>query len=551
MPKQSMALTVYLLVPEISEPLDAVADVPLSDLCGLPPVVPGPEWVLCIRNTPGKRPDWATFFGVDIKKFGFNSSVSALLLVPSGGRVWALTFGHGGRSMLREGIIEDRFGLRTALNAIDPDKVRAIDKETFDSFASQARQQSPADTEFENFGINIDRDLLYAVAGVPRDKRELGPRLAGKDSLCCSIKRSISELPEYLDLLLTYFVSDAYKEDKRFAWIDNIYEIRDKAHRRELDERLVEKLCKPNPTNTWLALPEIIDWQQVSGFSYINPTTNFVVDDLHLSYFLAAFRARKRSPLDLISLKRSKVVCLDHDGEVLKPWSAYRCLYAEIETKSGDVFLLTNGHWYKVDREIVVEVNEWYDALEIDSTMLPSMNVKEHEPEYNNRVGNLPQYRLFHDKKIYLSGNRGGIEFCDLAVFGEAGCDLIHVKRFGRSNKLSHLFYQGTNSARLFRISPAFRKALSLSIEDDQHLAKRLVEEPERREYRVVFAIASSSTSKKLNLPLFSRLSLRQALSELDGLGFRTAVVKIAVPPDERKLKQEKPRKGRAPKKVF
>ncbi len=42
--------------------------------------------------------------------------------------------------MLKEGVIEDRFGLQAALNAIDSEKVRAIDKETFDSFAAQARE---------------------------------------------------------------------------------------------------------------------------------------------------------------------------------------------------------------------------------------------------------------------------------------------------------------------------------------------------------------------------------------------------------------------------
>ncbi|HVR11437.1 MAG TPA: DUF6119 family protein, partial [Thermoanaerobaculia bacterium] len=204
------ALTVYLLIPEVVDPLDAVAGAPLPDLYELP-VVSGTEWVLCIRNSKDKRPDWTHFFSsvFDINKFGFTSSVSAVLLVPSGGRIWALTFGHG-RSMLREGIIEDRFGLRTALNAIDPDKVRAIDKETFDSFASQARQQATADTEFENFGVNIDRDLLYAVAGVPADPR-LGRRLAGKDALWSSVKLPITGLPAYLALLATFHESESYK----------------------------------------------------------------------------------------------------------------------------------------------------------------------------------------------------------------------------------------------------------------------------------------------------------------------------------------------------
>jgi uncharacterized protein (TIGR04141 family) len=121
MANQLRALTVYLLVPEIRNPLDALCDPP-PDFDVLH-VVPDVEWVLCIRNNEGKKPDWTEFFlgveGFNIKKVGVNSSVSALLLIPSGGKLWALTFGHG-RSLLREGILEDRFGLRTALNAIGP-----------------------------------------------------------------------------------------------------------------------------------------------------------------------------------------------------------------------------------------------------------------------------------------------------------------------------------------------------------------------------------------------------------------------------------------------
>lgn len=90
-----------------------------------------------------------------------------------------------------------------------------------------------------------------------------------------------------------------------------------------------------------------------------------------------------------------------------------------------------------------------------------------------------------------------------------------------------------------------FRNELSATIEDDEGLAARLAKEPGQREYRVVFAISSSSPTR-LELPLFSKLSLRQALSELTGLGFRTAVAKIAVPKEEREFKRPRSNKGKA-----
>jgi uncharacterized protein (TIGR04141 family) len=554
MAKHLRALIVYLLKSDVKDPLDAICDPP-PDFDALN-VVPNVDWVLCIRNSTGKTPDWAKFFlgvdGFDIEKVGVNSSVSALLLIPANGKVWALTFGHG-RSLLREGVIEDRFGLRTALNAIDPEKVRAIDKEIFDSLASQARQQAIADTEFENFGVNVERDLLYAVAGMPRDTERLGRRLFGKDALICSYKKAIAELPEFLEHLFEYHESDAYKSDRRFAWVDNIYEVRDKLQRQSLDERLVKKLGRRDLENAWLALPEIVDWRRARGFGYANPTprAKYVVDDLYLKYLLDAFQA-KEVELDATTFKHSRVVCYDHEGNEIDGWSAYRCLYAEVETEEGDFFLLTNGHWYKLNRDIVDDVKRWYDnELEIDSTMMPPMALGEREDGkdgYNERLGKLPRYRLFHGHNVQLPATRGPVEFCDL--FDEGSCDLIHVKRFGKSSQMSHLFQQGTNSARLFRTSAMFRKELSATIKDDEKLATRFAKEPGQREYRVVFAISSSSPSR-LQLPLFSKLSLRQALSELDGLGFRATVAKILVPKDERELQKPRPRRSKAIPKTF
>ncbi len=526
------ALTVYLLVQDVLHPLDAVVNDPLPDLHSLN-IVPGTEWTLCIRNSSGKRPDWTEFFRqfFDLNSFGFSSSVSALLIVPNGGRYWAITFGRG-RSLLREGLIEERFGLRTALNAIDRDKVRAIDKETFDSFASQARQQATDNTEFENFGVDVDRDLLYAVAGAPREAK-LGKRLAGKDALCASVKVSLGALSEYLSLVWTVYESGAYKSEG-FGWVDNIYEVRDKTSKRNLDSYLVDKLRSSPIQNAWLTVPEILDWQQAPDFSYANPSPPFSIGDVHLSTYLDSFRVRQ-VPVDIVSIKKSRILCIDQNGDAIHRWNAYRCLYAEISVED-DVFLLTNGHWYKVNRDIVKEVKDWYSELLIETSFMPEMQVKEHENSYNVRVSAGGSYHCFHGNLVYLPANRGTIEFCDLAATGEGCFNLIHVKRFGASSKLSHLFYQGTNAARLFRTSPEFRKALSKSVTGDVNLAARLLEEPGRLDYRVVFAIASSS-SARLELPLFSKLSLRQALRELDGLGFRTLVAQIAIPGEERSLK--------------
>jgi len=193
-----------------------------------------------------------------------------------------------------------------------------------------------------------------------------------------------------------------------------------------------------------------------------------------------------------------------------------------------------NGHY---------DVKQWYSELEIESALLPNMLLREPEDNYNKRIGSMPGYYLFHGKPVHLPANRGPIEFCDLAMQRQLWWDLIHVKRYGYSSKLSHLFLQGMNSAKLMRTSPEFRKALSDSIvKYDEALARRFSIEPSRSDYRVVFAIASSSIGR-LELPLFSKLSLRQATRELEGLGFQYCLTKIVVPAEERVVRVKKSKK--------
>lgn len=54
-----------------------------------------------------------------------NSSASAVFIIKSKNRFFALTFGHG-KSLLQNDCYEENFGLRIALNTIDAEKLRNI-----------------------------------------------------------------------------------------------------------------------------------------------------------------------------------------------------------------------------------------------------------------------------------------------------------------------------------------------------------------------------------------------------------------------------------------
>lgn len=110
---------------------------------------------------------------------------------------------------------------------------------------------------------------------------------------------------------------------------------------------------------------------------------------------------------------------------------------------------------------------------------------------------------------------------------------------------MSHLFYQGLNSAMLFKTSREFRESLQNTVAENSGLSKHaglaesLIDEPRKGHFRVVYAVTSSSAGR-LNLPLFSKISLRQAARWLDGLGYEVLLTKIPAPPDERLLKRKR-----------
>ena len=70
-----------------------------------------------------------------------NRSISACLLVKRRGRYFALTFGLGGRFLIRENVLEEKFGLYATLNSSKEDSFRSIDKQSLDAIGSQSRTQ--------------------------------------------------------------------------------------------------------------------------------------------------------------------------------------------------------------------------------------------------------------------------------------------------------------------------------------------------------------------------------------------------------------------------
>jgi uncharacterized protein (TIGR04141 family) len=472
---------------------------------------------LYIETSRSYKPDWLKkFFGESSQNMPlFNSNSKAVLLTrpKRGGRLFALTFGAG-HHLLNNNVWEENFGLKISLNLINPDSLRSIDKKNMTSIPKHTREQISWNGGAADFGIDIEQDLVQAVTG-KSNNLELGSTISGKDSLHVSIKADITNVAEFLDKYYELFESENYK--KSFPWIDQIKEIRDKDLISRLDSELLKNLNSDNK-RAFLSVPEIIEWSDIAGFKYKDNKKTPLFDDIVLQDLLNLWGS-EGIDLDLDNLKTQKVYCYSlASGFCIKNWKIFNCLYFEAE--DGDrTYLLSNGKWYEISKDFTSVINEDFKETNIAKFDFP-VCINKKENEYNSSISN-DNLICLDCKNINYGGGYSKIEFCDLYSDDKK---IIHIKKYGGSGVLSHLFAQAVVSAELFLNDKKFRSDVNnllpskFKIDPDK--------KPNSAEYDIILAIISSS-GKPLNLPFFSKVTLRNAKRRLESMGYNVYLKKI------------------------
>jgi uncharacterized protein (TIGR04141 family) len=496
------------------------------------PVGNGIRGRLVIKEPEGKPPRWANLFEgyIDQKEFGELSSCSAVLLLPVEDRWAAVTFGQG-RYLLGGDVLEERFGLKVALNCIDEKKIKTIDKQTFDDIAKHTKEQSSRDAEAGEFGFDIERDMLRAVTGAPRDQT-LGVRLSGMDALSTNVRIELNGLSDLISRYYKTFQQTSYQ--KNFGWVDTIAEVTDSDLKSELDDRVLEMLRTRKFEKCWLSVPQIIDWSKIRGFQYSRGSRSPELNDIHLDSFLE--EVRDPIALTMLRLKHRRVFCYGGDDQIMDDWPVFQCLYCELDHK-GSSYVLSGGRWYRIENDFVKQVNESFAAIPSYAGTLPSYD-DDNEGDFNIRVAdsNADYYLMDRD----LSYRGGPVEICD--IFSRTK-ELIHIKRYSGSGALSHLFFQGVVSGEFFQADADFRKLFSEKLPDSYRVFNPDIR-PGPEDFEVVFGIISQS-DKPLWLPFFSRVAARHAIRRLKLFGYRVSLSKISVAETRKKLKRYKPRAAR------
>lgn len=481
---------------------------------------------LYYRQAALHPPGWARFFEGDpvhatIKSLKAASN-GAVMVVPAGGRCFALTWGTG-RHMLVPGTFEDDFGLRVTLNSLTSDQVRSVDHVSFEEHTLQQRAQSSRAGTCTEFGVDVDQNLVKALTGVPSDKT-LAVRMTGIDALAVSVPIARADLPDLLERYLAQYLSTNYKT--HFPWADHLRPVGDRTRIDALDAQMVNKLRARDLTRLWLAIPDVLDHDDIESFSYTVGKKARHHYDTFLTDLLAT--VKDLAKIDVATLKHRYVYGQRSSlPKEPKTWSWYRCLYCEIDDGTN-TYLLYDGKWYRVTRDFVEMIKQQVKARVKPSTLPPfDYGLSTKEEDYNKRVALVqPDLLLLDQDNVRHGGAYDQIEICDLFSVDKR---FVHVKRWCSSATLSHLFNQGEVPARLLIQDDAFRKKVIGKL-SGRH---RTLIDPDgikASEFTVVFAVASES-AKPLDetLPIFSRMTFVRVASMLSTYGYNVELMKIDV----------------------
>jgi len=491
--------------------------------------------ILYVKKQPPKNPPpWTRLFteneAVDASLFGVSSNVGSVFIVRTGAATFVLSFGTGFH-LLKPEAIERDFGLKVTLNSVDPDKLRSLDKASYDHNPLNSRTQSTRDVDIFNLHLDSEMEMLYAITGASQVK-EFGSHVTGRDALTIAVEASLDDVPKILTTAYSRYKTTL---PSKFSWVENINRVRDLDEIEILDLELDECLKKMAAENFWLGEPEIVDWESQIGYSFSmypnSPRHVVLLFQDYLDYLGGGPPSVERMKSDVIHVNNSEY-------QSVKSWSVYRCLYAEISF-DGSQYILRNGVWYKVNKDFVSAVDEYLEELEEYDFEFPVYS-HDREEEYNDHVyKSQAGFCLMDKKNIKIGGPYDKLEHCDLIRNGR---DFVHVKVYKSSSTLSHLFSQGFVAAEAFVKDGWYRERLNPKLPDSIKLADAKAR-PDPQNYSVVYAIA---TKKKIpeELPFFSKVTLKNALRTLKALNYNVALAKIDVDDSVLKTKKYKPKKN-------
>jgi uncharacterized protein (TIGR04141 family) len=479
--------------------------------------------------SPGhaEPPSWAKIFS-GIPEFDkakiLNQHSKALLVFKSNDRWFCFTFGYA-KHIINQGTYERNFGLLVALNLSDPTSFKSIDKTNISINPIQSRNQASKEIEIESMGFNNDIDILKSITARVQKTNvdDENQTLSGRDSVSISSAVELTTFPEIANHLFKAFSSNDYVE--KYPWFDKVVQERDQAIIQKLDQLLVSKIKENETEEIWLAIPEIIDWDNTQGFTYKRYTqTNntkkpgpVIVQDIDIENWVKEIDVQN---LTLDTLYNKNIFIIDNDSHITSSINIYRCLNAELII-DNKTYILNDGDWYNINTNFENEVNSFYNNIKDSALKLPPYGSMK-EPDYLKHVVAQNNSLCLMDRKLINYSGHSKIEFCDLYSSTK---QIVHIKKYSGSSVLSHLFSQAVVSAQCFMFDSTFREKVNKNLDKAFQLAD-IEAPPITSNFEVCIAIMSSRAGS-LHLPFFSKVNLRNAVVLLSNFGYKVTKLKI------------------------
>jgi uncharacterized protein (TIGR04141 family) len=477
-------ISVYLLKPGLSGVRDALrADIE-GDLTAYPVASGNTVGTLFVVEGDEHEPDWVRLLGAAVvRPLSYPSrSVQAVLVLQAAGRWFGVTFGHG-RHLLDRSRYERDFGLRVALNAVDPERLRAVQARTFNDYALHTDRQLSRLADIGALELDVQRDLLTSLAGLLADP-DVGKRIDGRDAARLTAELDAAALAPKCEELLDLSSSTTYRA--AFPFFDTIAEIRDPDEIAAVEQRAFEALGVHRRFSEFdLYPPELVPdevveftrWPGIRSTIIIEPDSRLLREPI--SAPMAADTARA-------AVERYRLVGLDSNGRHVGRWTYLECLHYETQ-HAGKTYVLDGGRWYGIEQSLVTDVDRFVQTLGPSGLALPTAQRKQIERDYNATAAQRNDLALVDRKLVYLKG-RSGVEPCDL--FSDRG-HLVHVKpRKGGSAPLSHLFAQAVVSAECLVGEPMFRVEFRKILKNNGVAFAALLDDPIRAaDFPIVLAL--------------------------------------------------------------
>lgn len=500
---------------------------------------------LFVGQSPSHSPPWASFiraaaggaFPLELE----NKSCGAILFIstsPKRGvkRTFAFTFGTG-QLALDPDAIERSFGLKVVLNTVVRSRLRTLDVASLDATVIQRRTQASRDVDFDDFGMDKYRDLLRLAAGTPKDS-DLARTLSGRDGLTINRRYSVSEINALCSKLITLYRGTEYQKDYKF--IDNVRPVKDRLLLSALDGLAFSELSAlvaGSTSDLHLSMPDILDPRRSLEIGYfgakLKPGRKTVYSDLDIADYVEELKEGKFADLTLEEWRSTHEIKFSEAGEIdqEKSKKIHDCVVWEVVYGSV-TYVAFGGEWFAIDDKFYEEIEADFNRL-ISASPIVSSTKSKNEQQLLVELDKKPDLLLLDKTKTNPTGASGAnIEFCD---FLSSDRKLIHLKDGHASTSISHLWSQGVVGSESFLRDEGFRRKLLNHVRARQRETKKagfhgLLPTPAKRpttaEFTVAYGIMREryKRSGKLDIPFFSKVSLRAAAQRLEDLGFKVEV---------------------------